>query len=70
MNQDLVYEGLHSDLNPNVKESFITVGVDYSPIKNVHILPNIWYQSFSNKNDNNNNRDYDLVFRLTFYYSY
>ncbi len=70
MNNELNYEGLHSNLNPNVKESFITAGIDYSPVKNVHLIPNIWYQSFSNKNSINSNRDYDLAYRLSIYYKF
>lgn len=54
-----------------VTESFITAGVDYTPIKNVHIMPNIWYNGFSSRQKNvtgSTKADYDLVGRLTFYY--
>ena len=54
-----------------VSETFITAGVDYTPNKNVHIMPNIWYNAYTNNSKNVNGMtrsDYDLVARLTFYY--
>ncbi|MBI4947830.1 MAG: hypothetical protein HY840_15680 [Bacteroidetes bacterium] len=55
---------------PNT-ESFITAGLDYTPVKNVHIMPNIWYNSYSSRVKNSSGltkNDYDMVARLTFYY--
>lgn len=55
---------------PNT-ETFITAGVDYAPHKNVHIIPNIWYNSYSNRAKNVSGlskNDYDLSPRVTFYY--
>jgi hypothetical protein len=59
--------------DPNTKEQFITAGIDYTPIKNVHIMPNIWYNSYENVGPHNYgaaNSSYDMVYRLTFYYVY
>jgi hypothetical protein len=67
------YAPLTSQYNPNTKEQFITAGIDYTPVKNVHIMPNIWYNTYSNagpKNYGDANKDHDLVLRLTFYYVY
>lgn len=62
--------------NPNTKlpssgfnESFITAGLDYMPIKNVHLMPNIWINSFSNKGTGPT-PDTDVVARITFFYVY
>ncbi|MEO6830872.1 MAG: hypothetical protein ABI378_01500 [Chitinophagaceae bacterium] len=64
---------LTSQYNPNTKEQFVTVGLDYTPVKNVHIMPNLWYNAYQNagpKNYGSNNDAHDLVYRLTFYYIY
>jgi hypothetical protein len=56
--------------NPN-KETFILAGLDYTPYKNVHIMPNIWYNSYNNRTNNVSGftkNDYDLVGRITFFY--
>lgn len=50
------------------KESFVTVGLDFTPYKNVHIMPNIWYNHYSSQLSSGTNADYDLVYRMTFYF--
>jgi hypothetical protein len=55
------------------KETFITAGLDWTPYKNVHIMPNIWYDGYSNKNSNLTDKklsDNDIVPRITFFYKY
>jgi hypothetical protein len=52
------------------KETFIVVGLDYMPIKNVHVMPNLWINSYSNKASGGTNPDADVVGRLTFFYVY
>lgn len=54
-----------------VTETFITAGLDYTPNKNVHIMPNIWYNDYVNRTKNatgKSKEDNDLVARITFYY--
>jgi hypothetical protein len=54
-----------------VTESFITAGVDYMPVKNVHIMPNVWYNAYDSRLKNvkgNLKEGKDIVGRLTFYY--
>ena len=63
-------------------QNFITAGFDFMPVKNVHIMPNIWYNHYSTQlsGDVNNTvngalasnakGDYDLVYRITFYYTF
>jgi len=64
-----MYVGNTSGYNdPSTKGQFITAGLDYTPIKNVHVMPNIWYnkninQGFTPKYDGS-----DVVCRVTFYY--
>ncbi|MDQ6812279.1 MAG: hypothetical protein M3040_00855 [Bacteroidota bacterium] len=41
---------------------FITAGVDFIPIKNVHFMPKVWYNHYPNKKSATtgaNNHDYD-----------
>jgi hypothetical protein len=65
------YKGLTATYEPNNKETFITAGLDFTPIKNVHFMPNIWYNKYDGKQANltgSAKKDHDLVYRLTFYY--
>ncbi len=67
------YKGLTSTYEPNNKEEFITAGLDFTPIKNVHFSPNIWFNKYSGQQaglTGNAKKDHDLVYRLTFYYVY
>jgi hypothetical protein len=50
------------------KESFLTLGLDYTPYKGVHFMPNIWYNHYSSQLAGSTNADYDLVYRMTFFY--
>ncbi|MDP4290616.1 MAG: hypothetical protein Q8908_06005 [Bacteroidota bacterium] len=55
----------------NYKENFFTGGIDFTPHKNVHIIPNIWYDQSNSKLNNVSGRaksDYDLVARVTVNY--
>ena len=56
----------------NNKEMFMTAGLDFTPIKNVHIIPNIWYNTYSFTGQQTAARPdgYDMVYRLTFHYVY
>ncbi len=49
------------------KEKFVTVGLDYAPTANVHIIPNIWSNSFSAKGTTPS-KDADLVYRITYHF--
>ena len=65
------YKGFTSAYEPNNKETFITAGLDFTPTKNVHFMPNVWYNKYEGKQANvtgSANQDHDLVYRLTFYY--
>jgi hypothetical protein len=68
---DATYKGFTVQYEPNDKGQFITGGVDFTPAKNVHFMPNIWYNSYTGQQANLKGRaqkDYDLVYRITFYY--
>jgi hypothetical protein len=52
------------------KESFATIGLDFSPYKNIHIMPNLWYNQYHSKlkGTSGSLNDYDLVARITLYF--
>jgi hypothetical protein len=53
------------------KESFATIGLDFVPYKNVHIMPNIWFDRFHSKMPDATGKlknDYDLEGRITLYF--
>jgi len=50
------------------KEMFITAGLDFTPAKNVHFMPNIWYSHYASQLSAGKFADYDLVYRMTFYF--
>jgi hypothetical protein len=55
----------------NTKESFATIGLDFVPTKNVHIMPNLWYNKYHSKltgASGNLKNDYDLEGRITLYF--
>jgi hypothetical protein len=58
----------NTEISSDFKENFLTFGFDYAPLKNVHIMPNIWLNSFSGKGGAK--RDMDKVARVTFFYVY
>jgi hypothetical protein len=49
------------------KQAFITAGLDFTPAKNVHFMPNIWYNHYNTQLATANG-DYDMVLRMTFYF--
>jgi hypothetical protein len=50
------------------KETFFTIGLDFTPYKDVHFEPNIWYNHYSSQMSGVSNGDYDLVYRMTFFF--
>jgi len=53
------------------KESFATIGLDFILYKNIHIMPNLWYDQFHSKLPGATGKlknDYDLEGRMTLYF--
>jgi len=65
---------LYSTSMTTNKEGFITAGFDWTPLSSIHIMPNIWYDSFSTMKNNVKGTlaksDYDMVYRLTVFYKF
>ncbi len=75
------YTALTPAYDPTTKQQFVLLGFDYTPVKNVHFMPNLWlntYNSALSQNATNDaysnlvsgNKGTDAVWRLTFYYVY
>ncbi|HXD79895.1 MAG TPA: hypothetical protein VN616_18895, partial [Puia sp.] len=65
--------GVSTSYEPNNKERFLSTGFDFSPVPNIHFIPNIWYNKFIGQQANLGGKaahDYDLVYRLTFYFTF
>jgi len=66
------YVGNTANYNdPTTKEQFITAGLDFTPAKNVHFMPNIWYNNYKSQLANTTGKlksDNDLAYRLSFYF--
>lgn len=53
------------------KESFASIGLDFIPYKNVHIMPNLWYNQYGSRLQGATGHlksDYDLEARITMYF--
>jgi len=60
---------LVAEYDPAYQSRFITAGLDYEPVHNVHLMPNVWYCKYADRVGNRRD-DYDLVYRLTFFYEF
>lgn len=67
--------------DPTTKQQFVVAGFDFTPVKNVHFMPNMWLNTYTSSlsataaNDLLNPgvtgvKGTDLVWRLTFFYVY
>ncbi len=60
-------------MNNPYTESYFVAGLDFQPIKQIHLMPNIWYDGITNRTNDLTpveKFDYDLVARVTFYYQF
>ncbi|OGC80298.1 MAG: hypothetical protein A2W07_07690 [candidate division Zixibacteria bacterium RBG_16_43_9] len=56
--------------NAGFNEHYFIAGLDYLPQKNIHLMPNILINSYSDKSPANFKKKSDITARLTFYYVY
>lgn len=57
------------EFDPACRSRFVTLGIDYEPVDNVHFMPNIWYCRYEDRIAGRPD-DYDMVYRLTFFYKF
>jgi hypothetical protein len=55
--------------DPTAKSTFIVGGVDITPLKTVHLMPNVEFVVYE-KNNNGVKPDSDIIPRFTFYYKF
>ncbi len=41
------YLGMGDTYEPTTKEQFVTFGLDFTPFKNIHFMPNVWMNSYN-----------------------
>jgi len=51
-------------------EYFISFGLDYMPANNIHFMPNIWINTFTDKSSAGRTKTADVVPRLTFFFAF
>jgi len=67
------YESQTAFYDQCTRQQFVTFGIDYSPYRNIHIMPNMWYEHYTNiagANFGPDNDGYDLIYRLTISYQF
>jgi hypothetical protein len=62
------YDPNRLSLNTGFYEHFISFGFDYMPINNIHFMPNIWINTFTDKSSAGRTKDADIVPRITFFF--
>jgi hypothetical protein len=65
-----IYDPDTKNTTSGFKENFITAGLDYMPFKDVHFMPNVWLNSYSDKSSADIKKNTDSVVRMTFFYVY
>ena len=75
------YTASTAPYDPTTKQQFVLLGLDYTPFKNIHFMPNLWVNTYTSSlgqsaaNDALNSgvtgmKGTDVVWRMTFYYIY
>ncbi len=64
----------YSSFDPTTKEQFVTAGLDFTPAKNIHFMPNIWLTQYKTQYDPTHTGyvpdNHTLVYRMTFFYTF
>ncbi len=62
------YDPNRFSLNSGFYEQFVSLGLDYMPVNDIHIMPNIWINTFTDKSSAGRKKDADVVLRVTFFF--
>jgi hypothetical protein len=54
--------------DPSTRESLAIAGLDFMPMPNVHIMPNLWMNTYKNQGAVARYDSYDLVLRVTLFF--
>jgi len=64
----------YGSYDPTTKENFVTAGLDYTPAKNIHFMPNIWLTQYLDQYDTASKsyvpNNHTLVYRMTFFFTF
>jgi hypothetical protein len=64
----------YGSYDPTVKEKFVTAGLDFTPAKNIHFMPNIWFTQYEQQLAPTTAgylpNDHTLIYRATFFYTF
>ncbi|MGH2644035.1 MAG: hypothetical protein ACRDE2_08805, partial [Chitinophagaceae bacterium] len=74
-NPDINYRTININLKgySTTEEIFVTTGLDFILYKDIHIMPNIWFDNYHSKLPqyfNAMKNDYDLVGRIIVYFTF
>ncbi len=64
------YNENSSTAQSGFNEYFVTAGIEFLPHPKIHIMPNLWLNAYSKKNENSEGRKTDVVPRITVFYDY
>ncbi len=67
-NPDLDYS--ESISSKHYDEFFGVAGIDWTPHKNVHLIPNLWVNQYSDKRSIETKRGADIIPRITFFFEF
>ena len=63
----------YGSYDATTKENFFTAGLDYTPAKNIHFMPNVWLTQYLDKYATTHTGyvpdNHTLVYRMTFFYT-
>lgn len=64
----------YSTFDPTTKEKFVTAGLDFTPVKNIHFMPNVWFVQYKDQIDPATTGyipdNHTIVYRATFFYTF
>jgi len=66
---------VYTNISNSIFETYFVLGFDFQPIKQIHFMPNIWYDGIHDRFNYTSPAmwhpyDYDFVARITFYYQF
>ena len=64
----------YGSYDPTVKQNFVTFGLDYTPAKNIHFMPNVWFDQYKNQLDPTTSGylpdNHTIIYRMTFFFTF
>lgn len=64
----------YGSYDPTVKEVFVTGGLDFTPAKNIHFMPNVWFTQYKDQLNSTTAGyfpdNHTLVYRMTFFFTF